>query len=102
MEDFTIVRGSIASDGNIKAGKGFRVVHEEEGLYVVLFDTPYSSRPTVVVTQNYPGGDDFSSDGGNTKDNAVIVAIRTDRFKVKTGSMEGDRCSRAFEFIAIG
>ncbi len=101
MEALKGIRGSVRADGKILSGKGFRVVHEEKGLYNVLFNQNFSTRPTVVVTQHYPDEDNFNKDGGNTKDNAVIIAISKDRFKVKTGNGQGYASDRAFEFIAV-
>lgn len=101
MEELKGIRGSIKPNGEILAGKGFKVVHEETGIYTILFNEDFPSRPTVVVTQHYPADDNFASDGGNTRDNAVIVAVQHDRFKIKTGDGDGKVSDRAFEFIAV-
>lgn len=102
VENLRVIRGSLYANGDIKAGSGFRVVKEETGIYVVLFDFSFAGRPTVVVTQNYPGNDNISNDGGSTLDNAVVVAVKLDRMKFKTGNGGGNVEDRASEFIVIG
>lgn len=102
METLKGIRGSVRADGTILSeGKYFKVVHGETGIYNIIFNEDFSTRPTVVVTQHYPDKDDFNNDGGDTKDNAVIIAIGKDRFKLKTGDNNGHVCDRAFEFIAV-
>ncbi len=102
MDALKGIRGSVRADGRIlSGGKHFRVVHEEKGLYQILFNESFSTRPTVVVTQHFPDEDNLNNDGGDTKDNAVIIAICKDRFKVKTGNDKGQASDRAFEFIAV-
>ncbi len=103
MDALKGIRGSVKANGTIlSGGKNFKVVHDDTGLYTVIFvKEEFSTRPTVVVTQHYPDTDDFSKDGGNTKDNAVIIAVNSDRFKVKTGDGDGNATDRAFEFIAV-
>lgn len=101
-ENLKIIRGSVSDNGSIKCGPDFRVVNEETGIYDVLFNFNFLERPTVVVTQNFPSGDPFDSDGGDTRDNAIVIAVRQDRFKVKMGNSSGSASNRSFEFIAVG
>jgi hypothetical protein len=99
---FRILRGSVAKDAQIKAGAGFSVVNDVRGIFEIVFSSKFSGRPTVVATQNYPGNDDIHSNGGDPRDNVVIIAVLEDRFKLKTGGSGGETENRAFEFIAIG
>ncbi len=57
---------------------------------------------TVVLTQNFPDWTSFDSTGGNTKDNAVLIAVSKERFKYKTGKSDGSASNRDCGFIAIG
>ncbi len=102
MDTLKGIRGSVKSNGQILSGKNdFKVVHDEKGLYTVVFNQEFPTRPTVVATQHYPDKDDFDHDGGSTKDNAVVIAVSKDRFKLKTGDQNGKVSDRAFEFIAV-
>jgi hypothetical protein len=94
--------GIVEPKGTVYSGSGFKVVREEEGIYVILFDQPFSSVPAVNATEVYPTIDDFNSNGGNTKDNAVLIAVGKDRCKLKTGNDGGDARDRYFCFTAIG
>lgn len=96
-----MIFGNINSNGTVSQGKGFRVVREEKGVFNVLFDAPFPGVPTVVLTQNYPGWSDFTSDGGDTRDNAVLIAVGADRFKYKTGDSTGSATDRNCGFIAV-
>lgn len=101
-EQLRIIRGTVNADGTVKCGKGFGSSLMQTGTYEVYFFQDFPTRPTVVVSQNYPGNDDFNSNGGNTRDNAVVVAVLNNKFKIATGNHLGDRDNRAFEFIAVG
>lgn len=97
-----IVWGAISADGSIKAGSGFDCKKMAAGTYLIDWDTPFSSMPTVVLTQNYPNWDAFSSAGGDTRDNAVLIACDKNAFKAETGDSTGARGDRNFTFIAVG
>lgn len=98
MADRT-VWGTVTSAGGIGSGTGFKVTNDKNGTYSVLFDTPFSVGPSVVVTQVYSAE---NNDGGDTRDNAVIVYIENARFKVVTGQDDGSKVNRSFAFIAVG
>ena len=98
-----ILWGCVNADGTLlSATPGTSVTRDDTGLYTIRFPADFESVPAVVVTQNYPGWDDFSSAGGNTRDNAVLVALDAERCKVATGDRNGARVDRNFTFIAIG
>jgi len=99
-----IIYGNVNADGSIKSGEGFDVVHDKTGQYTIVFGAHFTSVPAVVTLQNYPGWDDFHSDGGCTFDNTVLIAVNVEKCKVKTGDAEGkgNACDRNFTFIAIG
>lgn len=98
-----MVWGNVNANGSIYSGSGdFRVVKEDTGSYVILYNTPFSQSPSVLNTENYPGWISIDDDGGNTKDNTVLVASLTDRCKIITGNDGGDRKDRNFSFAALG
>ncbi|MEU4225340.1 hypothetical protein AB0F17_13670 [Nonomuraea sp. NPDC026600] len=95
------VWGCVGSNGStIYSGTGFKVDRVGTGVYTVLFDVAFPQWPSVVATQMYPGN--MSSTGGDTRDNAVVIAISTDRFRVTTGGSDGKQADRDFSFIAMG
>lgn len=103
----SILSGAVNKDGTILSKRsdgtpGFKVTHLGTGLYLVAFDLPFTSMPAVVATQNYPGWDDFTSNGGSTRDNAVVVALNETEVKIKTGDGNGSASDRNFCFIAMG
>lgn len=97
-----IMWGAISADGTIKAGSGFDCKRLGTGTYIVDWDTPFGSMPAVVVTQNYHAWDDFSYGGGDTRDNAVLLASDANAFKVETGGSDGKKSDRNFAFVAVG
>lgn len=102
MADRTIW-GCVNADGTLhSATPGVEVAHEGPGLYTVRFGVEFETAPAVALTQNYPGWDDFASEGGNTRDNAVLVAADAERCRVATGDKNGARVDRNFTFIAVG
>lgn len=44
------IDGSIAADGTILDGTGFKVTHEATGVYIVKFDTPFYFSPPTIQT----------------------------------------------------
>jgi len=93
----------------LKSGIGVGTVEESPtGVYTVTFETNFSDRPTVVLTQIFEGKDQsddldhFTSDGGNTRDNAVLIAVATDKFKLCVGNDSGDKKHRMVGFVAVG
>lgn len=99
----TTIYGCINADGSIRSGSsGFNPTKLEKGIYLITFCSCFCNTPAVVVTQNYPDWESFSSGGGSTRDNAVIIAVNKDKVKIKTGNGDGDPIDRNFTFIAIG
>ncbi len=93
----------------LKSGTGVGTVEESPtGVYTVTFDTNFSDRPTVVLTQIYEGKDQsddldhFTSTGGKTTDNAVLIAVSTEKFKLGIGDDGGNKKHRMVGFIAAG
>lgn len=100
-ERLRIVRGTVTGSGGVADGSGFSLTRESNWLTKIIFNTPFASTPSIVVTQQYPDNNN-SNDGGNTKDNATVV--RVDRWAawVKCGGSDGDGSWRRFHFIAVG
>ncbi len=94
------VWGVISPVGEIISGTGFKVDHSNSGIYTILFQDPFNVVPAVSVTQIYPN--DVHSQGGDTRDNAVLVGIVNDRFRVKVGGADGKPQNRFFTFVATG
>jgi hypothetical protein len=86
--------------GKALEGSGFTVVWVDKGLYTIVFDQPFTNRPAVVVSEVYTGNPDYH--GGDTRDNAVVVGIAPDQFRLETGQSNGEKDNRWFTFIAIG
>lgn len=103
-----IIYGSVNSNGTIESGIGFKVQQPSmAGIYQITFDNPFIKRPTVVATQCLSttfsdSWDAMSDNGGNTRDNVVVIAVKEDSCKLKTGDSDGNPCLRKFGFIAIG
>lgn len=109
-ENLRIVRGTVNPNGTVAAGQGFSVIKVAGGAgrYEIRFNNAFSSRPSVVVTQN-SGNDSWGDWSRNTGDNAIIVAVRNDGFQVLTGAYSWSAVKdghfpddRKFEFIAAG
>ncbi|NJL26774.1 MAG: hypothetical protein HC897_02295 [Thermoanaerobaculia bacterium] len=103
--------GSVTTYGGgtpkIESSSGnFEVTRLGKGLYTIYFTSAtFTKIPAFVVTQQFSGSStwgDFSSAGGDTKDNAVIVALSSTQAKIKTGEQGGNASDRNFSFIAIG
>jgi len=104
-----IIYGSVNSNATIESGIGFKVERSDgDGIYKITFDNPFTKRPTVVATQCFSNTDssdswdNISSNGGDTRDNVVVIAVKEDSCKLKTGDSSGTACDRKFGFIAIG
>jgi hypothetical protein len=101
-ERLRTIRGVVNADGNRVHGKGFSC-SKQGRLYKVKFEPAFSDEPTFVCTQQGPdSNDDGRTDGGNTKDNALIVSCSREYALVKTGDNDGDHSWRRFHFIAMG
>ena len=100
-ESLRIVRSIINAGGGIEEGDGFIVEHTNDtGFYNVYFDPDFSGRPAVTVTQWY--GDGFSSAGGDTRDNCLLVFADQTGARILCGNNSGDAEDRNFHFIAVG
>ncbi len=95
-----IIAGRVNLDGSIAAGRNFFVRPLGGGAYLVEFATELPNVPTVVLTENHKSWTDFDFGGGDTRDNAVLVAVDTKGFKVVTGQKDGSKVDRNFAFIA--
>lgn len=101
------------TDGNLYAISGsgdFRPSFDGVGIYTVEFDVPFDNTPTVTITQIWNGSldttnklDDFTYDGGDVRDNAVMIAVdeKHCRFCVGSGN-NGAKQNRMVGFIAVG
>lgn len=100
-----IVYGNVNSDGTRYSGTHDWTSGQTgggTGRYEVIFDEPFDSVPTVVLTQNYKSWNDFGYNGGDARDNAVLIAVDERHFKYKTGKDDGEGSWRNCGFIAIG
>jgi hypothetical protein len=80
------VCGIVAPDGARVSGRGFKISTE---LFEDLFDEEFHEVPAVSVTQIYRWPIDNNPNGGDTRDNAVFIAIGADRVRLKTGTPAG-------------
>jgi cytochrome c-type biogenesis protein CcmE len=99
-ERLRIVRGTVNGSGGIETGSGFSI-SKSGVLWKITFDTAFAAAPTLVVTQQFPDNNSATGDG-NTRDNAVVVAVKSGEAYIKTGNGDGDQSWRRFHFIAIG
>ena len=105
-----IIWGDVTAYGStnptIHSGGGFTVLRVAKGTYLIDFkEGVFSSTPALIATQQFSfssNWNDFSSPGGDTTDNVVIVALDQTHAKVKTGGSNGDADDRNFSFVAIG
>ncbi len=95
-----LIRGTVKGDGNIESGSGF-TVEREGNKWKVNFSPAFSVVPSVVAQIQYPDNN-TSKNGGDTRDNAVIVAVDKRWAYVKTGDNDGDGKQRRFHFLAAG
>lgn len=77
------VCGIVAPDGARVSGRGFKISTE---IFEDLFDEEFHEVPAVSVTQIYRWPIDNNPNGGDTRDNAVFIAIGADRVRLKTGT----------------
>jgi hypothetical protein len=100
MAEPTKVWGIVSANGVIAAGTGFRVDHDQTGVYTIWYDSLFQVAPAVATTQIYPNSTD--STGGDTRDNSVVVYTNKASFRAVTGDNEGKKQNRDFSFIAMG
>jgi cytoskeletal protein CcmA (bactofilin family) len=108
-EPLRMLRGIVNSDGTkFGGGEGFTVksVAANRGLYDITFTPGFPSIPAASATQifgqAYTLNAPATSEGGDTRDNAVIAHLSADRMRVKTGGSNGGESNRVFSFIVIG
>lgn len=99
-ETLRMIRGTVSSTGGVSAGSGFTISKSSTGRYDISFTTAFNGAPSVVVTQNYNGTKNFN--GGDTRDNAVVIYVDPALAQIKTGNNDGTASDRAFHFIAVG
>lgn len=97
-----IMWGAVNANGTVQAGSGFDCKKVATGTYIVDWDTPFPSMPAVLLTQNYKNWDQFDFSGGDTRDNAVLIASDRNAFKLETGDGARERSDRNFTFLAVG
>lgn len=107
-----IIWGCVNDNGTPYKGSGYtsRLEAGQTGFYTIYFGadpppnnkTPFLDMPAIVIQENWKDWNDWNYTGGNTKDNAVLVACDAGHFQVKTGDGNGDASNRNFTFIAIG
>ncbi|HSS51767.1 MAG TPA: hypothetical protein VLX28_22720 [Thermoanaerobaculia bacterium] len=97
-----IVWGCVNANGTTHSGTGFTTVPNPPGVYDVVFSIPFNSTPAVVAIQNYKHWNDFTYNGGDTRDNTVLIASDRTKFKLETGENDGKKSDRNFSFIAVG
>ena len=95
-----IIRGKVIKDGTIATGEGFTSKKFKDGIYDITFNQAFSDTPAVIATQIYPS--DTSKEGGDTRDNAVVVGIESTKCRIKCGSSSGTAADRHFSFLCIG
>lgn len=99
-ESIRHIYGVVADSGTPITQHGFSVTQSQPGLYDIQFTTAFSEIPAMSATQVFPN--ELNNPGGSTNDNAVIVFIRKDSCRIKTGASDGNPQSRDFTFIAAG
>jgi hypothetical protein len=92
-EDLRMLRGGITSAGVITAGLGFTVDEPNCGQYIIHFNTPFATTPTVTASQ-----------AGATLCGRTAMVVDINRSLVEI-QVRSDDCSLAcygIEFIAVG
>jgi hypothetical protein len=95
-----VIAGRVNADGTVQAGSGFFLRPLGDGIYLVEFDQSLEAIPTVVIKENWRNWNDFEFENGDSRDNAVLVAVDQKGFKLITGDSTGTKVDRNFSFIA--
>lgn len=96
----TMIWGMVSADGKPAAGSGYTVNKDADpGVYDINFDVAFKGRPAVLATQLFPNQPD--SNGGDTRDNAVVVWTDKTYCRIVTGEQDGAHVNRDFSFMAI-
>lgn len=99
METVTLW-GQINADGSIaSSGGGFKVFPQQNqpGVYLITFQTSFTTLPAIVGTQTM-----FGNVAESNTDGIVFPVVSTDGAYAKTGDGSGNAQNRSFSFIAIG
>ena len=95
-----IVSGIVNADSSISGGTGdFDVSKESTGLYKITFRLTFNRVYGGSGTQIFLGA---QQQGGDTRDNLVIVSLESSEMLVKTGASNGVANDRDFTFIVTG
>lgn len=97
-----MVWGDINANASIRSGSGFTVTNIGDGTYLGELDPPFRTFKSLVLTQNYKDWSDFAYSNGDTRDNAVLVAVNPSQFKYITGQDTGAKSDRNCSFVAAG
>lgn len=73
-----------APSGSGVTDNSFKVQKITAGIFEALFDDDFHGVPAVCVPQIYPYPAGSNSNGGDTGDDAVLIAIGADRVRLKT------------------
>jgi len=96
-----LIGGVVSGNGTIESGGGFRVDRASQGHYVINFDNPFMVKPAVCATQIFPDlPQDSNPGGGNPLDNAVLIFVGLDHFRIQVGDNNGNPQDRSFSFTA--
>jgi len=95
-----MVIGNVNADGTIYSGTGFTVLRFAAGRYRIIFDTPFTSEPAIIVT-NVFGSPAIES---NIVDFGVVTVdqITETTAVIVTGSSTAFITDSSFGFLALG
>lgn len=111
-QSLRIIHGMVLDNARPIAGSGYIVSKppNRPGIFDILFRPFFASRPSACVTQIFPAPDLekvagvalAQNDGGDPRDNAVIVGIDHTMMRIKVGGATGIPADRHFSFIVVG
>lgn len=84
------------------SGGGLTAVSGGKGFMDIVYQTPFLRPPAVVATQNYREWTEWGFDGGDTRDNCVLVAGDSTKCKIATGNGSGKHEDRNFTVMIVG
>ncbi|HEY3137000.1 MAG TPA: hypothetical protein VGL29_13300, partial [Blastocatellia bacterium] len=97
-ENLRIIRGVIGVNGDIIAGSGFSVIHNQTGVYLIRFDTAFSDTPAfTAAAQMHVDGPDHDD-----TETVMFTSIASFGVDVRIQDQSGFIDSAQFSFIAIG
>ncbi len=103
-ENLRFIRGTVSGIGQVMHGQGYTAAQVGSGDYLITFNTPFSSTPTVTatvddVTESLVNADLFSA--GIYAASTTSVRIRVREVSEDNGNANGT-WSYPFHFIAVG